>query len=315
MQTNYFYLAPLRGVTDYIFRNVFESHFSKFDFLLTPFIPTVKGTFVNPSHIKDILLEYNDTSRVIPQIIGNNPDDIIVLAKHLYSMGYTSVNLNMGCPHPQITRKKRGSGMLPYPEFIDSILDKVFSEIKNPFSVKVRLGLESADEFAFVIPVLNKYPLQEITIHPRTGRQMYDGVVDLDSFDKYHKLLIHTICYNGDIWSREYFDTYKQRFTSVTRWMLGRGVTQDPFLLEEIKHQRTVKRDYAVLRSFHDEIFAKNQVKLHGPSHLLGKMKELWAYISYQFDDPKKVLKHIQKRSSVTDYLDAVNNTFTHNKK
>jgi tRNA-dihydrouridine synthase B len=310
MSKDIFYLAPLRGVTDHIFRNAFETHFGRFDYLLTPFIPTVKGTIVNPSHIKDIALEHNDPARVIPQIIGNNADDIIMLARHFYSMGYLSVNLNMGCPHPQITRKKRGSGMLPYPDFIDSILSGIFSSITQPFSVKIRLGLESSDEFNQVIPVLNNYAIHEITIHPRTGMQMYDGTVDLDSFDKYYRCLKHTICYNGDIWSVQHFNDFKNRFDTINRWMLGRGVTQDPFMLEELRGGVSVKRDLLAVRSFHDEIFNRSRERLCGPAHLLGKMKELWAYIANLFDDPHKVLKSVQKQSTIDGYNAMVDRIF-----
>jgi tRNA-dihydrouridine synthase B len=310
MSRNIFYLAPLRGVTDHIFRNAFETHFGRFDYLLTPFIPTVKGIVVNPSHIKDIALEHNDPERIIPQIIGNNPDDIIMLARHLYSMGYSSVNLNMGCPHPQITRKKRGSGMLPYPDFIDSVLSGIFSSITQPFSVKIRLGLESSDEFNGVIPVLNNYAIHEITIHPRTGIQMYDGTVDLDAFDKYYRCLKHTICYNGDIWSKQHFDEYRLRFQTINRWMLGRGVVQDPFMLEELRSGVSIRRDLLAVRSFHDEIFNRSRERLCGPAHLLGKMKELWAYIANLFDDPHKVLKSVQKQSTVDGYVATVDRIF-----
>jgi tRNA-dihydrouridine synthase len=183
--TPQFYLAPLRGVTDVIFRNTFENHFGKFNYLLAPFIPTVKGTYINPSHIRDIDPQHNDTDRLIPQIIGNDATDIVTLANHMASLGYRSVNLNLGCPHPQITRKKRGSGLLPYPEMIKTLLDQIMSEIKCSFSVKVRLGLLSSTDLEMVIPVLNQFALSEVIIHPRTGAQMYDGIVDLESFRKY----------------------------------------------------------------------------------------------------------------------------------
>jgi len=306
-----FYLAPLRGVTDNIFRNAFERHFGRFDFLLTPFIPTVKGISINPSHVKDINPEYNDTARVIPQIIGNVPSEIATLANHIHSLGYSTVNLNLGCPHPQITRKKRGSGLLPYPELIKSIIDETISQIKCSFSIKLRLGLESADEFEKIIPVLNSFPLHEVIIHCRTGKQMYDGDVDLVSFDKYYSRLISPVCYNGDIWSADLFRQYQYRFKSINRWMLGRGVLQDPFLLAQLRSDNQLKRDIPRIKSLHDEIMGRSAEILCGPSHLLGKMKEFWGYISFCFSDSKHILKKIHKISTVNGYNHIVNDVFS----
>jgi tRNA-dihydrouridine synthase B len=300
--TPYFYLAPLRGVTDNIFRNAFENHFGKFDFLLAPFIPTVKGSYVNPSHVRDVDPEHNDTNRVIPQIIGNDATDIITLANHMASLGYQSVNLNLGCPHPQITRKKRGSGLLPYPEMIKTLLDKIMSEIKCSFSVKVRLGLLSADDLDLVIPVLNQFPLAEVIIHPRTGVQMYEGTVDLESFQKYSAMLKSPVTYNGDIWSLDHFKRYSSLFQTTTRWMLGRGVVSNPFLLKELADGAIVKKDISVLKSFHDELFRKSSERLSGPSHLLGKMKEFWSYVANMFSDSKRILKKVQKKTSIIAY-------------
>jgi tRNA-dihydrouridine synthase B len=307
---NIFYLAPLRGVTDNIYRNAFERHFGRFDFLLTPFIPTLKGFSINPSHIKDINPDYNDTARVIPQIIGNVPSDIITLANHIHSIGYKTVNLNLGCPHPQITRKKRGSGLLPYPELLFSILDETLSHIKCSLSVKLRLGLESADEFEKIIAVLNQFPLHEVIVHPRTGKQMYEGNVDLMSFEKYYAQIIPPVCYNGDIWSSDIFNQYKNRFQSIDRWMLGRGVLQNPFLLMKLKGDKSQKMDCAILKAFHDEIYSKSAEILCGPSHLLGKMKEFWGYIALCFNDSKHILKKIQKNSTIVGYEQIVNDLF-----
>lgn len=309
-----FYLAPLRGVTDRIFRNSFEEHFCRFDYLLTPFIPTVKGVSVNPSHVKDINPQLNDTMRVIPQIIGNNPEEIAMLANHMHSNGYQVVNLNAGCPHPQITRKKRGSGLLPYPELLESILRETLSLINCPLSVKLRLGLESADEFEKIIPVLNRFPLHEVIIHPRTGKQMYEGTVDLESFEKIYSRIEHPVCYNGDIWSLEHFRQYSSRFKSITRWMTGRGAIQNPFLLMQLKSDSFVKPDIEKLKAFHDDILSKNAEVLFGPSHLLGKMKELWGYISHCFSDSERILKKIRKLSSVKGYKQVSDEIFASEK-
>lgn len=303
-----FYLAPIRGITDYIFRNTFEKYFAKFDIQVTPFIPTVKGNFVNPSLIRDINPCHNDIKRVVPQIIGNNPQEIRVLANKICELGYSTVNLNFGCPHTPVTKKKRGAGILPYPDMIRSILDQL--PFQNcSFSVKLRLGLENENDIEKIIPLLNDFPLSEIIIHPRTGAQMYKGSVNLDAFQRCLTLSKHVVVFNGDIFSSEDFIYKQSRFPQIKRWMLGRGVLCNPFLLGILRDQ-SPHYNITYLRMFHDEIMKQSSQILSGPSHLLGRMKGLWTYMAFSLIDSKRVLKKIQKTSSLKNYNELINRLF-----
>ena len=118
-------LAPIRGHTDYIYRNTLARHFSGIDVFFSPFITTVKGHVVKESHIKDIIPKYNKGLVVVPQIIGKNAEEFIVLANQIAAMGYPVVNWNLGCPYPMVVNKKRGAGLLPYPELIRDFLAEV----------------------------------------------------------------------------------------------------------------------------------------------------------------------------------------------
>ena len=300
-QKHLFYLAPLRGITDIIFRTSFEKYFGQFDFLMPPFITTVKGEKVALYHIKDISSGENDRKRVIPQIIGNDPEDMLKLASCMHDLGYHTVNWNLGCPFTPVTRKKRGSGLLPYPELIKSILDKLIPALPCSFSVKVRLGLDEKHELSKVIPVLNDYPLSEVIIHPRTGSQEYSGTVDLDSFELYTAQCRHTVVYNGDIFTADDFKRLSERFPGINRWMLGRGVVKYPFLLEALRSGKT-QTEFSKLRLFHDDLYAGAKETLSGPSHILGRMKGLWLYMAGSMPEGQKLLKKIQKTKSLSAY-------------
>ncbi len=305
---NIFYLAPIRGITDHIFRNTFETFFAKFDFLVTPFIPTVKGDFINPSILRDIDPCHNDITRVIPQIIGNNPQEIRALANKMCEFGYSAVNLNFGCPHLPVTRKKRGAGILPYPDMIRSILDQLPFQSCS-FSVKIRLGLENENDMERTIPLFNDYPLSEIIIHPRTGAQMYKGSVNLDAFQRCLSLSRHILVFNGDIFSSEDFRCKQNQFPQINRWMLGRGVLYNPFLLSILRGQ-SPDCSIIYLKNFHDEIMKQSSQILSGPSHLLGKMKGLWTYLAASLVDGKRILKKIQKTSCLKNYNELINRLF-----
>lgn len=304
-----FYLAPLRGITDHIFRNTFERYFGKFDYLLTPFITTVKGDTVKLSHLRDIDPDKNDLNRVIPQIIGNNPDEFLVLASAISDLGYKSVNWNLGCPFPPVTKKKRGSGLLPYPDIIESFLEKVMKTIPLPLSIKVRNGLNNENDLYKLIPVFNSFPLKEIIIHPRTGAQMYSGETNPEIFLKCSNLCTHPVVYNGDIVTEKDFQEKSLLYPEINRWMLGRGIVKNPFLLQFLR-KKEFKIDLEVLKRFHDEIYCLNSSILSGQAHILGRMKELWVYLSESFIENQKYLKKILRSSSTREYEMHVENLF-----
>ncbi len=306
-----FILAPIRGVTNYIFRNVFRKYFFGFDFAVSPFIPTTKGKEVKFKLLKDVL-PANNLMPIEPQIIGKDPEDIILTANSIYDLGYKTVNWNLGCPHKQVAKRKRGSGMLPHPEMIHEILSLVIPKLRGEFSIKLRLGRKDKNEIFSVLEVLKKFPIKHITIHPRTGEQMYQGSADVDFFEKCIPFINTDLIYNGDIFSKEDFYALKQRFPKINNWMIGRGVLFNPFLIDEISNNvaytESLKKEK--LEKFHSEIFEINESILFGENHLLGRMKEFWFYFSKNFIDGKKFLKRIQKAKSKNEYENIVTELF-----
>lgn len=300
-------LAPIRGVTDYIFRNIYSKYFSGFDSAMAPFITTFAGTEIKEKVLRDILPENNEGMKVIPQIIGKNPEEFIVLAKAMFELGYEEINWNLGCPHKLVAKKGRGSGLLPTPDIIDNILEKVISEIPNKLSVKIRLGRKSTDEVYKLIPVFNKYPLSEITIHPRTGLQMYEGKPYIEIFADIYKEFKMPVVYNGDIYTLEDYNNLSQRFPEINKWMIGRGALINPFLPELIKDPKEIEYNERIKKviDFHNHLYEAHRARLSGPAPILGRMKEFWKYYAIQFEDNTKPLKKILKSNTVEKFWDA----------
>jgi len=306
------YLAPIRGITERTYRNVFPKYFRGFDLAVSPFIGTSRNNKLKGSLLKEFEPAANFGIKTVPQILGNSAEDFITIANDLHELGYSSVNWNLGCPFPTVINRGRGSGMLPYPEKIGSFLDSVLPEIKPQLSVKLRLGLRDSDEILKVIPVLNSYPLEEIMIHPRTGSQMYDGEVDLDSFERCLELCSHSIVYNGDIDSVETWEILSGRFNNINKWMIGRGALRNPFLPEEIKFGCSLTETEKLLRMrhFHDSLFKEYSKILSGPKHLTDRMKAVWEYLSCSFENSRKVFKMIKKAQNSEHYTDVVDKIF-----
>jgi tRNA-dihydrouridine synthase len=303
-----FYLAPLRGVTDVIYRRTYAEHFSGIDLAVAPFVTTHAGRRIKPAHVRDLQPEENRKMPVVPQVLTKSADDFITLADHLFDMGYGTLNLNCGCPFPQVANKGRGSGLLCDPDGLDRLLDKVLSHIPNRLSIKTRLGRHDAAEIRTVMPIFNRYPLESVIVHPRTGSQMYAGTPDLAAFEWCLAACRHPVIYNGDITDLAGFHQLERRFESVAGWMLGRGVLANPFLPGLLKNTTTLEaaRKTDRFRQFHDALFERYRIRLSGPGHLLDRMKGLWKYFAQGFQDSETARKRIHKARSIEQYRDAV---------
>ena len=307
----FIYLAPIRGVTDVLFRNTFFRHFGGIDASVAPFINPQKNCLFDDRMLQDLLPEKNDIPP-IPQLLHTDPEDFLVLAHRLADLGYSHINWNLGCPAPMVARKKRGSGLLPYPEKIMFLLEKVMDKTEMKLSIKTRLGFERREELFHLLPRLNDFPLKEIIIHTRLGKQLYKGQTDPRSFGVCLELSRHHLVYNGDITSRDDFTGLAHRFPDTSSWMIGRGLLMNPFLAEEIKGLESGDREEKRNRllAFHQELYSGYRDQLSGPGHLLGRMKQLWLYLITSFPEKKKPFKKLKKSSTVHAFEKSVRQIF-----
>lgn len=301
---DFLYLAPIQGITEVVFRNLFARHFPGFDAAMAPFINPQGQAHFTQKVLADVLPEHNTGLPLIPQLLHNNAENFVAMAARLEELGYDHINWNLGCPAPMITRKRRGSGLLPFPEAIIAFLDEVMPHLRARLSIKTRLGLHEPGEILNLLPRLDDFPLEEITIHARLGKQLYRGTTDLDGFAACQGLTRHRLVFNGDINDTAVFNDLRRRFPTMRRWMIGRGALADPFLPAAIKGATPFSREEKIRRimTFHDELYDQYRQRLFGPSHLLGKMKQLWAYLIFSFPGQDRLLKKINKASSEEQY-------------
>ena len=306
------YLAPVQGITDRIYRNLFPVYFKGVDMAIAPFISSSKKMKPVNNLLREFYPDRNTGIPTIPQIMSSNPDDFTLLANALYDIGCGTVNWNLGCPFPMVVKKGRGAGMLCHPDKSESFLEKTMSAIKPNLSIKLRIGLKYPDEVLQLIPIFNQYPLYELIIHPRTAVQMYEGEVDLDIFEQCLNLSKHRVVYNGDIDSLEKLEMLSKRFGSIKRWMIGRGLLANPFLAEKIKFdtEKPYHEKIKIMKAFHDNLFNEYSKILSGSSHITNKMKEIWTYMGNFFENGEKIRKKINKTHHRDNYVDVVNKVF-----
>lgn len=305
-------LAPIRGVTTTTFRNIYSKYFVGIDEAMAPFIPTTHGKKISNAHMKEIHPKNNSaTFPLIPQLIGKSSEDFIQAANYIFELGYKEVNWNLGCPAPTIRKKQRGSGLIPFPEIIDEFLRDATSHTKCNVSVKIRLGVESPDEIFRLIPILNNSNISNLTIHPRTALQAYEGVPDINRYKKCLAQLKIPVIYSGDINDLNFFNKLQQECPETSAWMIGRGALYDPYLPSILKGLITEKdRDPFQIKKFHDELFNVYGDELFGPKPVLGRMKELWSYLYKSFPKGDKLLKKIKKSVTIKKYSSVIEEYF-----
>lgn len=297
------YLAPLQGLTDWIFRESFSQHIGKFDKTFTPFVRVQNGDFYRPSQCNDLLPEHNTFQKPIPQFLGNNADSFKRFEELCLEHNYDEVNINMGCPFPMVTGKRMGAGLLANPAELAKLLEEIFADTKLKISIKCRLGLENPAEFEPLIPIFNEFPLEEIILHPRVGKQQYKGEVDMEAFGCYAPQLKHSVCYNGDILTVGDVVRIQAIAPQINKIMIGRGILQNPFLLAEIRNQELTKSQKAImLRNFQLSIIEHCKQKYSGDLHMLKRLEELWEYQSKGFEDGHKIYKQVRKSKTLAQY-------------
>ena len=298
--------SPLQGFTDHKFRNAFNHFFGGIDTFYAPYIRLNGKLIIKNSYQRDILPENNTELTVIPQIMTNDADEFLFVTKYVQELGYKELNWNLGCPYPMV------SGLISDFEKINSILHKVHNESDIIVSMKMRMGYDTPDEILDVLPILDTYPLKNIAIHARIGKQLYKGGTNLEAFQKCLDNSKHKMYYNGDITSVAAYKKLKVRFPSIDHWMIGRGLIADPFLPSMIKADTTEypKNRFTVFNEFHDRIFQEYDAALSGPTPIKMKMLGFWEYFSQSFDNPQKTFKKIKKASNVKNYAIAVDEIF-----
>ncbi len=304
-----FYMAPMEGMTWYIFRNAYHKYFHNIDKYFTPFIASTGLSFKERN---DVLPQHNEGIEVVPQILTNKAEDFLEIAQKMESYGYKTVNLNLGCPAGTVVTKGKGAGFLAYTEQLNRFLDEVFSKCKTRISIKTRLGMEEYEEWNDLQEIFNQYPIEELIIHPRVQKDLYRNQVNLAIFEEACSNLKVPVCYNGDIHSVAAYEKFVERFPQTDTIMLGRGIFKNPGLVSEIKGEE--KPQISLLKAFHDEVLSGYREIMSGDLNALYKMKEIWIYWGESFEGCDKELKTIKKTKSMIEYNAAVRSIFGINK-
>ena len=299
------HFAPLQGYTDFEYRRIHARHCGGVDAYYTPFIRWEKGG-IREKDIRDILPENNEGLHLVPQIICADTDEFKRLADTIQEHGYEEMDLNMGCPAPMQTKLMRGSGILPYPTRVSALLKEMERRPEVRFSAKMRLGLEGKEEWRELSGMLNSSCLKHLTVHPRIGKQMYKGEVDMDAFNEVYSSIHIPIIYNGDVTSMEQVSYLLERYPGLHGIMMGRGLLARPTLAQECLMGKEMPHEerMSILMQMHEDMLGYCTRKYKVDSQILLHIHSFWEYQESQLE--RKTWKKIMKAGNMKNYLEAI---------
>ena len=286
-----YYLAPMEGLTDSIYRRLHHKHFGGVDAYFMPFLSPTQHRVLTHREERELPLADSLKLYAVPQVLTKNAQDFLWAAQVCAHRGYDQVNLNIGCPSGTVVSKGKGSGMLRNPEELDAFLEEIFSASPIPISVKTRLGLKDPEEFPRLLEILNRYPIRELTVHPRVREDFYKGSVRKEWFAYALEHSKNPLCCNGDILTRQEADAV----SGVEAVMIGRALIADPGLLSGGSTRQQLKAFLEELLEEYTEAFGSYR-------NAMFRMKENWGFLRCRFEGSDKLWKQLRKTTDPSEY-------------
>jgi tRNA-dihydrouridine synthase B len=193
------------------------------------------------------------------------------------------IDLNLGCPAPIVCKKEAGGGLLRHPGKIDEILREVRAAVHLRFTVKTRIGFDSPDEFPALLDLFRRHPIDALTVHGRTVREMYKPVVHYDAIERAVRLMPCPVFANGNVRCVE-SARHAVKTTGARGLMIGRGAIRNPWLFTQIREawtgEVTTRPTLADLRDYIERLHQETRQPAIRDAGHVGKLKKYLGYIA-----------------------------------
>jgi tRNA-dihydrouridine synthase len=291
-----YYFAPMEGLTDSIYRRLHHKHFGGVDRYYMPFISPTPHRALTPREARELPPAASEPFTAIPQLLTKSSEDFLWAAGVCRDLGYEEVNLNIGCPSGTVTAKGKGAGMLRSPDDLDRFLEEIYAAAPLPISVKTRLGFADPEEFPRLLEIFNRYPICQLTVHPRVRQDFYSGSVNMDAFRYCLENSRAPVCFNGNLCSISQIEAFHAEFPQVEAVMLGRGLAGDPGML--LPGGTTVE----ALDAFMEDLLQSYQEAFGGARNAMFRLKENWHLLICRFEGAEKLGKQLRKTTDIQEF-------------
>ncbi len=295
-------LAPMQDITDLAFWRVL-SRYGGPDVYYTEYFRVHRDSRPEKYILRSI--DENPNGKpIIAQMIGQDVEALQRTAIELQKRKIVGIDLNFGCPAPIVCRKDAGGGLFRHPEKIDAILREVRASVHLKLTVKTRIGFDSPEEFPQLLDLFRRHPIDALTVHGRTVREMYKPLVHYDAIERAARLMPCPVFANGNV---RCIDSARQviKTTGASGLMIGRGAIRNPWLFQQIREawsgelrtQPTLANVREYIEYLHEET---RQPGLRDESHV-GKMKKYLGFIAPGLGEDNAFWKEIRPTLSLRE--------------
>ncbi|MDT2841745.1 tRNA dihydrouridine synthase [Vagococcus lutrae] len=247
----FFILAPMEDVTDVVFRHVVKEAGAP-DVFFTEF--TNSDSFCHPDgkeSVRGRLVFTEDEQPIVAHIWGDNPDFFREMSMGVAEMGFKGIDINMGCPVPNVAGRGKGSGLILRPDVAATLIEAAKAG-GLPVSVKTRIGYHEREEMTAWITHLLEQDIANLSIHLRTRDEMskvpahWDMIPEIMAIrDRVAPQTLITI--NGDIADRTAGLALAEKY-GVDGIMIGRGIFKNPFAFEKEPREHSTEELLGLLQ-------------------------------------------------------------------
>jgi tRNA-dihydrouridine synthase B len=228
------YLAPMAGITDYIFRGLCKELGA--DVLVTEFV-SAEGIIVADERTRHYT-EFEEEHRPLGvQLFGSDGKRMGEAARKIVDWKQPDfIDINFGCPVNKVVSKNGGSSLLRQCSLLAEVAREIVKAVPVPVTAKMRIGWDQESINAVeVVRILESEGIQAIAVHGRTRAQGYSGEADWNVIGECAETVSIPVIGNGDISSGE--DVLRRRAeTRVKGVMIGRAAMMNPWIFSEAKH-------------------------------------------------------------------------------
>ncbi|WP_288226947.1 tRNA-dihydrouridine synthase [uncultured Enterococcus sp.] len=247
----FFVLAPMEDVTDVVFRHVVKEAGAP-DVFFTEF--TNSDSFCHPDGIESVrgrLMFTEDEQPMVAHIWGDKPEFFREMSLAMAEMGFSGIDINMGCPVPNVAERGKGSGLILRPEVAAELIQAAKAG-GLPVSVKTRLGFTDTTEMTEWISHLLEQDIANLSVHMRTRKEMSKVDAHWDLIPEIVKLRDALapqtlITINGDILDRQMGLELAEKY-GVDGLMIGRGIFKNPYAFEKEAREHSPEELIGLLR-------------------------------------------------------------------
>lgn len=266
----FFILAPMEDVTDVVFRHV-VSEAAKPDVFFTEFANS--ESYCHPEGNRSVrgrLTFTEDEQPIVAHIWGDKPEFFRQMSIGMAEQGFKGIDLNMGCPVPNVADNGKGSGLICRPELAAELIEAAKAG-GLPVSVKTRLGFTEIDEWRGWLTHILKQDIANLSIHLRTREEMSKVDAHWELIPEIKKLRDEVapqtlLTINGDILDRQMGMKLAKQY-GIDGIMIGRGIFKNPFAFEKEPKEHSSKELLDLLRlhlDLHDQ-YSKQEARPYKP--------------------------------------------------